>query len=113
MFLFYVFTYVVSSSLPRTLFNLPTDWISLTFWLAQRMSRFTPREYADMHFIYGECRGVGREAARLYRERYPDRRHPDHRVFGRVHNAYSEGRIPGTGVGGASEGRPQVHTGEK
>lgn len=75
------------------------------------MSRYTPREYANMHFIYGECRGVGREAARLYRERYPDRRHPDHRVFGRVHNAYSEGRIPGTGVGGASEGRPQVHTG--
>lgn len=77
------------------------------------MSRYTPREYADMHFIYGECRGVGREAARLYRERYPDRRHPDHRVFGRVHNAYTEGRIPGTGVGGASEGRPQLHSDEE
>lgn len=73
------------------------------------MSQYTPREYADMHFIYGECGGVGREAARLYRERYPDRRHPDHRVFGRVHNAYTEGRIPGSGVGGAREGRPRRH----
>lgn len=73
------------------------------------MSQYTPQEYADMHLIYGECGCVGREAARVYRDRYPDRRHPDHRVFVRVHNAYTEGRIPGTGEGGASEGRPRVY----
>ncbi|KAJ8728535.1 hypothetical protein PYW07_006231 [Mythimna separata] len=68
---------------------------------------YTPREYAEMHFIYGEARGNARAAARLYRERYPNRdRHPDYRVFIRVHNALLDGRILGTGVGGASEGRP-------
>ncbi|KAJ8728968.1 hypothetical protein PYW07_006664 [Mythimna separata] len=68
---------------------------------------YTPREYAEMHFIYGEARGNARAAARLYLERYPNRdRHPDFRVFIRVHNALLDGRILGTGVGGASEGRP-------
>lgn len=33
-------------------------------------------------------------------------RHPDYRLFIRVHNSYCEGRIPGRGVGGSSEGRP-------
>lgn len=66
---------------------------------------YTPQEYANMHFIYGECRGNGNAAAALYRERYPNARHPDYRVFIRVHGCYSEGRIPGTGVGGTSGGR--------
>lgn len=70
---------------------------------------YTPREYANMHYIYGEARGNAREAARLYRERYPNLRHPDHRVFLRVHNSLLEGRIlgSGVGVGGTSEGRPR------
>lgn len=74
--------------------------------------RYTPLEYANMHYIYGECRGNANQAAALYRERYPNNRHPDYRVFIRVHNAYSEGRIPGSGVGGASEGRPRISNDE-
>lgn len=73
------------------------------------MSRviYTPQEYSNMHYIYGECSGNASAAATLYRERYPNARHPDYRVFTRVHQAYSEGRIPGTGVGGPrSRGRP-------
>lgn len=74
------------------------------------MSRqmYTPQEYANMHYIYGECSGNASAAAALYRERYPNARHPDYRVFARVHRIYSEGRMPGAGIGGASSrGRHQ------
>ncbi|CAH0720539.1 unnamed protein product, partial [Brenthis ino] len=67
--------------------------------------QYEPQEYANMHFVYGECRGNANAAAALYRERYPNARHPDYRVFIRVHSCYSEGRIPGSGVGGSSAGR--------
>ncbi|CAG5001863.1 unnamed protein product [Parnassius apollo] len=69
------------------------------------VSRFTHREYADMYLIYGETRKVStrgivslnaRLAARLYAERYPDRRHPTYEVIERLDSAYREGRIPGT-----------------
>lgn len=67
---------------------------------------YTPREYAEMFFIYGLCDGNARQAARTYRERYPNRdRYPDHRIFLRVNNAYLEGRIPGVGN---PEGRPRT-----
>lgn len=66
---------------------------------------YTPREYAEMHFIYGFCNGNARHAAREYANRYPNRvQHPDYRVFILVHNAYVEGRIPGMPK---REGRPQ------
>ncbi|CAH0722534.1 unnamed protein product, partial [Brenthis ino] len=55
-----------------------------------------------MHFIYGKCRGNAITAATLYREKYPNARHPECRVFIRVH---SEGRIPGSGVRGSGSGR--------
>lgn len=67
--------------------------------------QYTAQEYANMHFIYGECRGNASAAATLYRERYPNARHPDYRVFIRVHGCYSEGRMPGSGIGGTSSGR--------
>lgn len=57
---------------------------------------YTPREYAEMHYIYGMCGGNARLASREYRNRYPNReRYPDHRVFIRVHNSYLEGEMPG------------------
>lgn len=66
---------------------------------------YTAEDYANMHFIYGECRGNASAAARLYRERYPNaERHPDHRVFVNVHMAYSQGRLPSAR---ASGGRTQ------
>ncbi|GBP81366.1 hypothetical protein EVAR_6224_1 [Eumeta japonica] len=68
--------------------------------------QYTSREYAEMHLIYGECGGIARRAAALYRERFPRARlHPDYRVFIRLHNAYVEGRIPGQRGG---EGRPRL-----
>lgn len=65
---------------------------------------YTPQEYANMHFVYGECQGNSCAAARLYRERYPNLRHPDHRVFRNVHLAYSQGVLPGNRGG---LGRPR------
>ncbi|CAH2097779.1 unnamed protein product [Euphydryas editha] len=75
--------------------------------------QYTPQEYANMHFIYGECRGNANADAALYRERYPNLCHPDYRVFIRVHGCFSEGRIPGSGVGGASAGRPVISNDEE
>lgn len=68
------------------------------------MATYTPQEYANMHYIYGECRGNGRAAARLYRERYPRAtRYPDHRVIINVHRSLCDGRFPNQVAG---EGRP-------
>ncbi|KOB69989.1 Uncharacterized protein OBRU01_16139 [Operophtera brumata] len=70
--------------------------------------QYSAQEYCNMHFLYGECGGNASAAAALYRERYPNARHPDYRVFIRVHSCYLEGRISGRGLGGTSEGRPQL-----
>ncbi|CAH2105146.1 unnamed protein product [Euphydryas editha] len=67
--------------------------------------QYTAQEYANMHFIYGECRSNASAFAALYRERYPPARHPDYRIFIRVLRCYSEGRIPGSGIGGMGAGR--------
>lgn len=61
-----------------------------------------------MHYIYGLCDGNARQAAALYRERYPNARHPDHRIISRLHVALSEGRFPGVGVGRGHEGRQRA-----
>ncbi|CAG5055896.1 unnamed protein product [Parnassius apollo] len=49
-----------------------------------------------MHLIYVECQCNDSEAARRYRERYPNAdRYPDHRVFTNVHRLlFSDGRLP-------------------
>lgn len=39
------------------------------------MERYTYAELKDMHFIYGAAAGNAREAARRYREQFPNRRH--------------------------------------
>ncbi|CAG5058340.1 unnamed protein product [Parnassius apollo] len=79
------------------------------------VSRFTHREYADMYLIYGETRKVSTRgivslnamlAARLYAERYPDRRHPTYEVIERLDSAYRESRIPGTRS--SQSGRPRI-----
>lgn len=48
------------------------------------MELYSADEYVDMLLIYGECRKNSREAAALYRERYPQRRHPGHCMFVRI-----------------------------
>jgi len=45
---------------------------------------FTLEELADMVFVYGRANGNSRAATRLYRTRYPDRRHPKYTVFPRL-----------------------------
>ncbi|GFV01340.1 general transcription factor II-I repeat domain-containing protein 2B [Trichonephila clavipes] len=59
-------------------------------------------ELADIHFIYDLADGNGRAAVRLYRERYPTRRQPNHQTFARVHQNLVErgsfrAAIEGTG----------------
>lgn len=41
-------------------------------------------ELTDMILIYGECRKNQRQAAALYAQRFPDRRHADHGFFHRL-----------------------------
>lgn len=63
---------------------------------------FSSRDYAEMHYYYGYARGNAAEASRLYRAHVERRggpqpeRFPDYRMILRVHNAYLEGRSPGT-----------------
>lgn len=55
---------------------------------------FTAEEYANMNYIYGECKCNPSEAARLYRERYSNSRYSDNRMFVNVHRTYSQGQLP-------------------
>ena len=57
------------------------------------MGDYTLNELDDMHLIYGEARDNGREARRLYAERFPRRRLPNHVTFQRL-----DARIRETGV---------------
>jgi hypothetical protein len=45
------------------------------------MGDFSPREIADIVFIYGFCNGNALKATREYRRRFPNRRIPTHTVF--------------------------------
>jgi len=45
------------------------------------MADYQPNEIVDMIMVLGECQNNYRAAARLYAERFPDRRHPDHRTI--------------------------------
>ena len=42
-------------------------------------------ELTDMHFCYGLSNGNNVEAATLYAGRFPNRRHPDRRMFMNIH----------------------------
>lgn len=51
---------------------------------------FTFDEYADMYLVLGESRGNFAGAARLYAERYPQRRHPTRNVIQRMDQRFRE-----------------------
>lgn len=76
---------------------------------------YSPREYAEMYYYYGAAQGNAREAARMYQEQLIRRggiqpqTYPDYRVFLRVRNAYTEGRIPGTSCLNLRECRAMPH----
>ncbi|GFT49320.1 uncharacterized protein TNCV_4583021 [Trichonephila clavipes] len=68
------------------------------------MDCFTNAELADMHLMVGAAQGNGAAAERMYRERFPGRKHPDRRTFERIHRElrtsgtfYASRR--GTGIG--------------
>lgn len=54
------------------------------------MANLTNEEYADMLLAYGRADGNAREAQRVYRERYPDRRVPHHDTFSRTYRRLRE-----------------------
>ena len=47
-------------------------------------NHYSFEELTDMILIYGECRKNQRQAAALYAQRFPDRRHVDHGFFHRL-----------------------------
>ena len=70
------------------------------------MDIFTNSELADMYLMYVLAEGNARAAARLYREKYPQRDVPDHRMFSNLHHNLSEyGSLRSNRQ---SEGRPRV-----
>lgn len=44
------------------------------------MADYPPSEIVDMIIIYGAAGNNAREAVRQYRDKYPDRRYPDHKT---------------------------------
>lgn len=58
--------------------------------MAQPRHQFSNVEFANMHYIYGECRGNALAARRLYQERYPGRPVPHTVTFTRVHQRLME-----------------------
>ena len=47
-------------------------------------------EYTDIHYMYGRAKGNALEAARLYAETFPNRRHSDSRTFNRMYQLIRE-----------------------
>lgn len=71
------------------------------------MYQYTNEEMADIHMIYGETRGNARQAAILYRDRFPNRNVPNIRTFTAIHR-----RLRETGafkVTRPDAGRQRVH----
>lgn len=60
-----------------------------------------------MAFIFGECRQSALQAANLYIERFPNRRHPSVTTFRRLENRMfsTENLVPAAGL---DRGRPRL-----
>ena len=71
---------------------------------------YTDEEYADIVFVYGFCDGNANAAAREYQRRYPQRRHPSHRVFTRTFQRLRQtGRVTIQNNGGAPPRHGYAH----
>jgi len=67
---------------------------------------YSNEKLRDMHYFYGAAGGYAREAARMYQLQHPDRQHPHHSTFTRIHRALGEfGTFTRAGVHHA--GRPR------
>lgn len=51
---------------------------------------YTNAEMTDMILVYGYCQGNGRKSVRVYQERYPNRRVPNHQTFAAVERRLRE-----------------------
>ncbi|GIX89782.1 hypothetical protein CEXT_172111 [Caerostris extrusa] len=61
------------------------------------MQRYVNGEHADLHLVYGIAEDNGQAAERIYRERFPDRHQPHHKLFARLHqNLYYNGSLRNT-----------------
>lgn len=54
---------------------------------------YTTEEYAQMVEIYIRCNYIGTRAAEMYRQRFPQRHHPDHRVFINAYARFLQGDL--------------------
>lgn len=54
------------------------------------MASYTHRELADMHLVYGMANCNGREALRMYRQKYPSRKMPSRSFFATIHRRLCE-----------------------
>jgi hypothetical protein len=55
-----------------------------SFRSQSNMNRYTFVELSDMHLVYGEARGNGREAQRIYQECYSQRQLPHRTTFASI-----------------------------
>lgn len=53
-------------------------------------NNYTYSEQVDMLLVYGFCQGNGRESVRVYRERFPNRRVPNHQTFANIERRLRE-----------------------
>jgi hypothetical protein len=54
---------------------------------------FTHNEKVDMLLIYGEAKKNALAARRLYAERYPERNHPNHKIFTKLENSLRQNHV--------------------
>ncbi|KAJ4441519.1 hypothetical protein ANN_11375 [Periplaneta americana] len=79
----------------RNIFTIVSVEIHVQSMSPSEMEEYTRAEYADLIFEYGSANGNSRQAHRLYREKYPRRRHPAHTIFPRL---FQSGNGSGTVV---------------
>ena len=51
---------------------------------------YSTDEQTDMLLVYGFCQGNGRESVRVYQQRFPNRRIPNHKTFARIERRLRE-----------------------
>lgn len=51
---------------------------------------FTSAEMTGMLLVFGYCSGSGRESVRVYREKFPNRRIPNHQTFAAIERRLRE-----------------------
>lgn len=83
------------------------------------MGRYSNKEYADIHFMFGKANGDAFEAARLYQEAFPHRKHPSVSLFVRIrqclveYGCFTEVQVKPTGITFDGENNEQLEVKEE